>query len=199
MKFRCSCGEVLRDQSDRLPHKAHLVADNDFLDLHNRIDQLIADGPDDPDALTRVTLEYWRDLYQCPRCGHLYLAAGEALHEFIPAHASTPRDLLTGSRTSLLSSEAWMNFSDPSFSATKLAWEQELRQEVAKDHPLFERTWGMIARRDDRDDALLDLRTGGYAVVHLTWSGRPEQPPWPTTTVYPSLRAVAAHYREDLE
>lgn len=195
MKFLCTCGVVMRDQSDYLPHKAHLVADEDFFDLHDVIDQLIAQGPDDPDALTRLVPAYWRELYQCPDCGRLYVAARGELHEFVPAIEGSPRDLLAGRRSALFHSECWMDLSDAANSSNRLAWEQELRTELSTGHVLDGRRWVMFARRTDRDDAVLHLASGGYAVVHLTWSGRTEQPPWPSTTVYQDLRDLTASYR----
>lgn len=101
MKFRCTCGEILRDQTDYLPYKARLVADEDWFDLVDILDELTARGARDPDELTRRTLHAWRDVFQCPACGRLYLLAGDQLHEFVPADDAIPRDLLAGVRTTL--------------------------------------------------------------------------------------------------
>jgi hypothetical protein len=68
------------------------------------------------------------------------------------------------------------------------ALEQELRRELAPDHALFGRSVRAAARRQDRDDVLFELTdTGECAVVHLTWTGRPERPPLPMTRMFESI------------
>jgi hypothetical protein len=45
-----------------------------------------------------------------------------------------------------------------------------------------------VAARSDRDDVLFVVPGLGYAVVHLTWSGRRENSPeWPRTEVLSSI------------
>lgn len=198
MKFLCSCGELIRDQSDYLSHKAGLVADEDIFDLHDVIDEIVADSADDPDAVGRRTGGFWRALYQCPACGRLFVSGEDGeLHEFIPASSSTPRNLLAGCRTALFADGSWIDLADPASASTRLAWEEELRAELSAKHPLHGRSWRIMARRADRDDALLDLAPSGYAVVHLTWSGHGERPPWPRTVFYSTLREVVLHHAHD--
>lgn len=68
------------------------------------------------------------------------------------------------------------------------ALEQELRRELAAGHVLFGRSVRAAARRHDRDDVLFELTdTGECAVVHLTWTGREERPPFPMTRTYRSI------------
>lgn len=65
----------------------------------------------------------------------------------------------------------------------------ELTREVAPEHPLFSNRCRAVARRVDGDDVL--FATSGIDprvyVVHLTWSGKRESPPLPTTIAFPSL------------
>ena len=68
--------------------------------------------------------------------------------------------------------------------------ESELRNEVGDGHPLYGRKAISVARRRDSDDVLFLLldHPSPLAVVHLTWSGRPERNTnWPQTTFYTSL------------
>ena len=62
MKIRCVCGELLSDNTDDLPHKAHLVADEDWNAF--------------TDSCLRPQGYDWRlvtIIYQCPRCGCLLI------------------------------------------------------------------------------------------------------------------------------
>ncbi|MEU7262035.1 hypothetical protein AB0B21_40520 [Streptomyces rimosus] len=64
------------------------------------------------------------------------------------------------------------------------ALEQELRRELPPDHPLYGARVRAAARCEACDDVLFRVtdRSFRWAVVHLTWSGRQEQSPWPRTT-----------------
>ena len=81
--------------------------------------------------------------------------------------------------------------------------ERELRRELSAGHPLSGLPVRTLARRQDCDDVLFAVEDGSgrVAVVHLTWTHTPpEQPPWPGTTVFPSLEAWAAEgMRADAE
>ena len=57
----------------------------------------------------------------------------------------------------------------------------ELRREVGNDHSLFGLDYRVVGRRVDTDDIILLLPSGplSFAVVHLTWSGKPEKAPFP--------------------
>lgn len=68
------------------------------------------------------------------------------------------------------------------------AWEKELQTEVGPRHILWQHDVRLIARRDDRDDALFELGDGRVAEVHLTWTSSQavdEKSPW--TIIFPSL------------
>ena len=73
---------------------------------------------------------------------------------------------------------------------------QELLREVSPGHALYGMAFTIVGRSCARDDVL--LRFGGrWALVHLTWSGKSEVPPWPTCTTFYSAsdagRATALH------
>jgi hypothetical protein len=85
---------------------------------------------------------------------------------------------------------AAMQFLDPWFRAVP-GLEGELRNEVSEGHPLYGKKAISVARRQDSDDVLFLLldHQSPLAVVHLTWSGRPERTSnWPQTTFYTSLQ-----------
>ncbi|MFD7667461.1 hypothetical protein [Streptomyces sp. NPDC059788] len=61
--------------------------------------------------------------------------------------------------------------------------ERELHRELPPDHPLYGARVRAAARCEACDDVLFHVtdRALPWAVVHLTWSGRQEQLPWPRT------------------
>lgn len=65
----------------------------------------------------------------------------------------------------------------------------ELRRELSSEHWLCDRSWSVIARALPQDDILVIAGTE-VALVHLTWSGMSESPPWPTTHVVGSAQEL---------
>lgn len=61
---------------------------------------------------------------------------------------------------------------------------KELKRELHRKHPLYRMGVILIGQRQDNDDILVELEDGRIAVVHLTWKGRSESGPWPSTRVY---------------
>lgn len=60
MKFQCLCGKVLSDNTDEIPYKARMIADEDW----NRFTE----------SFERPQGHDWRlvtNIYQCPDCGCL--------------------------------------------------------------------------------------------------------------------------------
>jgi GNAT superfamily N-acetyltransferase len=80
---------------------------------------------------------------------------------------------------------------------------RELVTELDSAHPLHGHAFTVVARSEADDDVLVALPSGGWAVVHLTWSGKTESPPWPATTFYSTFdeleHAVARLVGELLE
>jgi hypothetical protein len=73
------------------------------------------------------------------------------------------------------------------------ALEKELRRELSPGHILHGLSLRAVARRTDRDDVVFEARgSGECAAVHLTWTGRTERPPFPTTRRFASLDAWAS-------
>ncbi|HEY3111673.1 MAG TPA: hypothetical protein VGL23_23150 [Chloroflexota bacterium] len=73
-------------------------------------------------------------------------------------------------------------------------FERELRREIGHPgHPLAGTECRAIARCTMCDDALFVLPGGRYAVVHLTWSGKPERGrQWPTAKTVDSWGDLAS-------
>lgn len=71
----------------------------------------------------------------------------------------------------------------------------ELGKEIRRGHPLHGRGLAVWLACNACDDVLLRLDQDQFAVVHPTWSGRTERPPWPSTKVYADADQ-ARHYLE---
>jgi hypothetical protein len=65
----------------------------------------------------------------------------------------------------------------------------ELSAELVVGHVLYGRAFSIIARSEARDDVVITLEDDlTWALVHLTWRGTPERPPWPLTVFFPTLK-----------
>ena len=73
----------------------------------------------------------------------------------------------------------------------RAAYDNELQMEVGLDHPLYGVKIKAVGRTCHTDDVLFQLkdhRIAEYAVVHLTFRGKPESgPQWPSVTLYRDL------------
>jgi hypothetical protein len=61
--------------------------------------------------------------------------------------------------------------------------DEVLREVAAEGHPLSGRSLTVVARCAACDEVLVRLDGEAFALVHPTWSQRPESPPWPRTVV----------------
>jgi hypothetical protein len=96
-----------------------------------------------------------------------------------------------------------MDWLDPWWSIIHLGrdfagtFENELRREVGRDHPLYGIPIEAIGRHDACDDVLYRLLDGSgrVAVVHLTWAqSTSESGPWPMTEIYSDLQTWAEQH-----
>jgi len=71
----------------------------------------------------------------------------------------------------------------------------ELHSELVEGHPLYGQPVVPIAKCDGCDDVVFAVKAdpGWFALVHLTWSRRPDRLPWPRT------REVALPLQDSLE
>lgn len=89
-------------------------------------------------------------------------------------------------------SDDWWARDDPKPPADEnfAAVPRELKSELGAGHELFDRVVRVEARFGPSDD-VVRLIDGTFALVHPTWSGRVESPPWPRSTGDQRLGAVA--------
>jgi hypothetical protein len=103
MKIGCQCGSVIIDQTDYLPHKGHLIPDQELFVTYDAIDDEVID----PLAEGRLGREaaYWlarriigrsaRLMWQCRGCGRLYIDDLQGnLQCYLPERESTAREIL---------------------------------------------------------------------------------------------------------
>lgn len=86
--------------------------------------------------------------------------------------------------------------------AKRAALEAELCAEVSEGHPLFGNPVIAIARCEGCDEAVFSVEVGPvrFVMVHLTWRGSREQPPWPRTrdVALPLSRSLTVHDTDDV-
>ncbi len=94
------------------------------------------------------------------------------------------------------------DFIDAIEDADRRAVEAELRHEIKAGHPLFGLPITAIGHLPGQDDVVLQINDGSgrVAQVHVTWAGKRERPPWPSTAIFSSLaelvKSVNAEYGE---
>lgn len=104
MKIECPCGHRIHDGTDALPHKAHLIPDQAWHELFDRLDDLIehrCHTPAQRDAACTIIRAQIggaaRQAWQRDACGRLHVDdhTGQ-LQVYLPAEASTSREVLRG-------------------------------------------------------------------------------------------------------
>ena len=71
-----------------------------------------------------------------------------------------------------------------------LVLRDELKQEIGVGHVLYGEPFDVLARFAGADEVLLRLTGGRFAIVHPTWSRRPEPPQWPVVVVCADVDAA---------
>ena len=103
MKITCHCGALIIDQTDELPHKGHLIPDQECFATYDAIDDHVidpvADGRLGREAAYREARKIIRQptrlMYQCRSCGRLYIDDPKReLHCFVPESEQTSREIL---------------------------------------------------------------------------------------------------------
>jgi hypothetical protein len=99
MKIYCACGEVIYDVMDDLPSKAHLIPDEQWLAVHDAIDDEVIDqlckgavGREAAYMLAReIICRDSRLMWQCGTCGRLYIDDPDReLRCFVPESEPVP-------------------------------------------------------------------------------------------------------------
>ena len=70
MNFYCKCGFLFHDNADCLYFKGRLIADQDWNNLWNYIDNGVKNGENPCDNIWKL---FPRSMFQCPECGRLYM------------------------------------------------------------------------------------------------------------------------------
>jgi DNA-directed RNA polymerase subunit RPC12/RpoP len=107
MKFVCECGNKILDIADGLSYKAHIIADQDWFELLDEIDNAIEkSGPTEKDkenAVMQIRMhisKLAKTLYQCQNCGNIFLAKKntDQLEMFKSFNENTDKNLLNSSK-----------------------------------------------------------------------------------------------------
>lgn len=109
MHFLCKCGKRISDTTDYLSYKAHIIADQDWFDFWDRIDEAIQSDETDR---KKVADDFFQDtgnvdniMFQCRDCGRIYISGkGRELYSFCPETAA-PKNLLQS-----VKGEGWQVF-----------------------------------------------------------------------------------------
>jgi hypothetical protein len=103
MKIGCECGAVIVDQTDYLPHKGHLIPDQDWFDTLDAVDdevvnRLVAGEITKDDAYWQVRVIIIRSVrmvYECRECGRLYIDDHEGnLQSYVPENRDASKEIL---------------------------------------------------------------------------------------------------------
>ena len=102
MKIGCPCGATIRDQTDNLPHKAHLIPDQEWFPTFDAIDGVIDDviaKRTNADAayiaIRRILGNAKQFVYQCRTCGRLFVYDRQhQFYPFVPVSDDVPREIL---------------------------------------------------------------------------------------------------------
>ncbi len=101
VKIHCACGAVIADTTDALPHKAHVVPDQEWHAVLDAIRAAVEGAAATPDGrrlnwarACTVLSNAARLAWQCRDCGRLYLDDHDnQAHEFIPGSADAPVEI----------------------------------------------------------------------------------------------------------
>ena len=94
MKIRCVCGEIIPDQTDYLPYKAHVIGDKDYFDFLDAVDEAIESKEENREKLCMNVrgAEPSRLAWECNTCGRLYLDDKRGnLVEYLPQNGKPNR------------------------------------------------------------------------------------------------------------
>ena len=62
---------------------------------------------------------------------------------------------------------------------------RELAAELSSGHPLLGQAWTIVAQARPQDEVVVTTDSAVY-LVHLTWTRRPERPPYPRALAFQS-------------
>lgn len=123
MNFYCKCGERISDITDYISYKAHMIADQDWADFFERIDEAIqsdeADREKVIDEFFHDTLDVDNIMYQCRKCGRIFInGKGGTLYSFSP-ETPVPANLLRSAK-----GERWQGSLTAEWKDVKPEWSE---------------------------------------------------------------------------
>ncbi|OVE81624.1 hypothetical protein BVY03_03210 [bacterium K02(2017)] len=77
MKIVCPCGDNVVDNSDSMPYKAYLIADQDEEDM-------VTNFGDENEKNWEIFSHYSKPIYQCETCARLLIQQGQQVLTFCP-------------------------------------------------------------------------------------------------------------------
>lgn len=79
MWIQCKCNYKIHDTTDNLPYKGHIISDQDWFDFLDLVSEAIESDKEDREKLVHEVYKAShinKLIYQCPRCGQLYIEDG---------------------------------------------------------------------------------------------------------------------------
>ncbi len=101
MKIQCRCGALIFDGTDNLPHKAHVIPDQEWDAVLDAIDHAVERSGPGADAKAAACMaarqaisRAARPAWQCRECGRLWVDDQQhQAREFAPAADDVPREI----------------------------------------------------------------------------------------------------------
>lgn len=103
VKIGCYCGEPIVDQTDDLPHKGHVIPDQEWFAIYDAIDDEVINPVAEGKLSQEKAYQCARQIigrgarlaWQCRKCGRLYVDDADGqLHCFAPEGAPIDREIL---------------------------------------------------------------------------------------------------------
>ncbi|MCB1356315.1 MAG: hypothetical protein KDK53_07420 [Maritimibacter sp.] len=95
MKIECSCGCLIHDGTDNLPHKAHLIPDRDWDAFWAAVDAAVETAP--ATEATVMGLRWARlsrAAWECAACGRLWIDRRDGTLQSYRPDNGTPNGIL---------------------------------------------------------------------------------------------------------
>lgn len=105
MKIRCHCGASIVDQTDDLPHKGHLIPDQEWFAAYDAIDDEVIDPVAEGrlgkkaayQMARRIISRSARLMWECRTCGRLFIDDRQGqLRCFVPEGGQADLEILRG-------------------------------------------------------------------------------------------------------
>ena len=118
--LKCRCGHIIRDSSDYIGYKGHIMPDQDEGDCFDRVEEIInSDNPDKNNLMFDFLCEINdKIIYQCTECGRLYIEGKEQYYCFVPENHDNKNILKS------VHGENWKGFLHAEWNEKKYEWQK---------------------------------------------------------------------------